>query len=110
MSDTDELNDKLSKAVRTANKNIKVLIEMVKGLEEKLNASKPARVDSGDREKVNNYFEKRQIGRPAGDYDDKQAQYLRMLNEGKIKQPKRETFEYYRIMKLGDKYNMINID
>ena len=110
MSDTDELNDKLSKAVRTANKNINVLIDMVKGLEEKLNANKPERVDSGDREKVNSYFEKRQIGRPAGDYGDKQTQYLRMMKEGKIKQPKKETIENYKIMKIGNKYNIIDID
>ena len=83
MSDTDELNDKLSKAVRTANKNINVLINMVNGLKEKLNANKPERVDSGDRERVNSYFQKKQIGRPTGDYGDKQTQYLKMLNEGK---------------------------
>ena len=38
------------------------------------------------------------------------AKEVSMLNEGKIKQPKKETLEYYKIMKIGNKYNIIDID
>ena len=46
----------------------------------------------------------KQIGRPVGDFDSKRLQYLKMLNDNKIKQPKQQTLEYYGINKDGDKY------
>ena len=49
-------------------------------------------------------FEKKQIGRPVGDFDSKRVQYLKMLNDNKNKQPKQQTLEYYGINKDGDKY------
>ena len=49
-------------------------------------------------------FREKQIGRPVGDFDSKRLQYLKMLNDNKIKQPKQQTLEYYGIDKQGDKY------
>ena len=53
---------------------------------------------------MNKIFVQEQIGRPVGDFDTKRLQYLKMLNENKIKQPKTTTLEYYGIDKQGDKY------
>ena len=53
-------------------------------------------------------IEKKGIGRPAGSYETKQGQYVKMLNDGKIKQPKEQTLEYYKIVKVGDKYSVID--
>ena len=61
-----------------------------------------------EKEKINKIFEKKQIGRPVGDFDTKRVQYLKMLNENKIKQPKQQTLEYYGIEKNGDKYILFN--
>ena len=44
-------------------------------------------------------FEKGQIGRPVGSWDDKRIQYKYWINEGKIKQPKEATLEFYKIYK-----------
>ena len=57
--------------------------------------------DDAEREKMDKKNEKRQIGRPAGDFQTKQQQYLKMLNEHKIKLPKEQTLEYYRIIYKG---------
>ena len=59
------------------------------------------------RQNVEETFNKKGIGRPAGSYETKQGQYLKILNDGKIKQPKEQTLEYYRIMKDGEKYALI---
>ena len=59
------------------------------------------------RKRLKKIFEKKGIGRPTGTYESKQEQYVKMLNEGKIKQPKTETLEYYKIVKVGDKYSAI---
>ena len=49
--------------------------------------------NDAEKEKMDNIFEKRQIGRPTGSFETKQKQYLAMLNEHKIKQPKEQTLE-----------------
>ena len=103
MSDTpDERMTELSKKIGICNKNVKALMEMVKALTEKLD--KPVEKTSEQTERIDKIFEKRQIGRPAGDYDSKRKQYHKMLLEGKIKEPKEATLLYYKIFKdLSDK-------
>ena len=59
------------------------------------------------RQNVEETFNKKGIGRPAGSYETKQGQYLKILNDGKIKQPKEQTLEYYKIVKDGEKYALI---
>ena len=96
---------RLSSKINVLNKNVKTLIFSIDKLMEKLNNTKPLKkTPEQEKEKINNIFEKKQIGRPVGDFDTKRVQYLKMLNHNKIKQPKQQTLEYYGINKEGDKY------
>ena len=53
-------------------------------------------------------FEKKQIGRPSGSFQDKQKQYMDMLNKNKTKSPKQETIEFYKLFKNEEgKYELI---
>ena len=82
------IND-LMKNIIIVSKNIKTLTELIKNIDEKINQPKSNNED--DKEKMNKIFEKKQIGRPAGSFEDKQKQYMDMLNKNKIKSPKQET-------------------
>ena len=97
MSETEEVNTQLTKKLNTANKNIKLLMNMVKSLEEKFDANKPA-TSAEEKEKMQEIFEKKGVEKP----NDKQKQYLRMLRNGKIKEPKQSTLDYYKIVKDFD--------
>ena len=105
MSSGDEGNQFL-KRINVADKNIKLLVEMMKTLEEKIDAKSVVKTESKDEEKarVEKIFEKKGLGRPKGTFEDEQKQYIDMLNNGKIKQPKQQTLDYYSIIKEGDKY------
>ena len=72
-------------------------MEMVKTLTEKLDKQDVKTPE--EREKIDKIFEKKQIGRPVGDYQTKRKQYHKMLLEGKIKEPKEQTLLYYKIFK-----------
>ena len=96
---------KLSCKINVLNKNVKSLMFSIEKLMEKLDNTKPVeKTPEEEKEKINKIFEKKQIGRPVGDFDTKRVQYLKMLNENKIQQPKTTTLEYYGIDKQGDKY------
>ena len=96
---------KLSSKITVLNKNVKTLMFSIDKLMEKLNNTKPLeKTPEEEKEKMDKIFEKKQIGRPVGDFDSKRLQYLQMLNDNKIKQPKQQTLEYYGINKDGDKY------
>ena len=98
MSDTpDERMTELSKKIGICNKNVKALMEMVKTLTEKI--EKPVEKTPEEKEKIDKIFEKKQIGRPVGDYNSKRKQYHKMLLEGKIKEPKEQTLLYYKIFR-----------
>ena len=100
---------KLSSKINVLNKNVKSLMFSIDKLMEKLDNTKPVeKTPEEEKEKINKIFEKKQIGRPVGDFDSKRVQYLKMLNEQKIKQPKVATLEYYGIEKQGDKYVLFN--
>ena len=79
--------DELLKKINRCNNNIKLVNEL-KTMDEKLNSEKKESKEKTD---------KRPIGRPAGNYEEKREQYLEMLNTGKIKQPKSQTLQYYKI-------------
>ena len=103
--DSENETTKLSSKINVLNKNVKTLIFSIDKLMEKLDNTKPvAKTPEEEKEKINKIFEKKQIGRPVGDFDTKRVQYLKMLNENKIKMPKTTTLEYYGIDKQGDKY------
>ena len=96
---------KLSSKINVLNKNVKTLIFSIDKLMEKLDNTKPVeKTPEDEKEKMDKIFVKKQIGRPVGDFDTKRVQYLKMLNENKIKQPKSTTLDYYGIDKQGDKY------
>jgi len=96
---------KLSSKINVLNKNVKTLIFSIDKLMEKLDNTKPVeKTPEEEKEKMDKIFAKKQIGRPVGDFDTKRIQYLKMLNENKIKMPKTTTLEYYGIDKQGDKY------
>ena len=107
MSENDDstIND-LMKKIIIINKNIKTLTELIKNIDEKINQPKSNNED--DKEKMDKIFEKKQIGRPAGSFEDKQKQYMDMLNKNKIKSPKQETIEFYKLFKNEEgKYETI---
>lgn len=54
------------------------------------------------KKEIEKAFEAKGIGRPAGKFESKQKQYLEMLNKGKIKQPNKNTLEFYNIAKDND--------
>ena len=99
------IND-LMKKIIIISKNIKTLTELIKNIDEKINQPKSNNED--DKEKMNKIFEKKQIGRPAGSFEDKQKQYMDMLKKNKIKSPKQETIEFYKLFKNEEgKYETI---
>ena len=62
--------------------------------------------------KMDKIFEKKQIGRPCGSYEDKRKAYYDMVSNGKIKQPKNETLAFYKInFDEGSKtYALLDLD
>ena len=96
---------KLSSKINVLNKNVKTLIFSIDKLMEKLDNTKPVeKTAEEEKERIDKIFQKKQLGRPVGDFDTKRVQYLKMLNENKIKMPKTGTMEHYKIEKDGDKY------
>ena len=107
--DSETETTKLSSKINVLNKNVKALMFSIDKLMEKLENTKPVeKTPEEEKEKMDKIFAKKQIGRPVGDFDTKRVQYLKMLNENKIKQPKTTTLEYYGIEKQGDKYVLYN--
>ena len=93
----------LSKKIMTVSKNVKLLYEMIKTIDQKLDAKAyEPKNSSEEKEKIDKIFEKKGIGRPSGDYDTKRKKYCDMLNKGQIKSPKEQTIEYYTLIKGDD--------
>ena len=116
MSDLDdkqpEMAEMLNKMTRY-NKNVKTLMDLMNKALEKLDIlvkNKPAENNGADAEKerMDKIFEAKKIGRPVGTFETKQQQYLKMLNEGKIKMPKAQTLEYYKIERDGEVFKLID--
>ena len=99
----------LSKKMMTVSKNVKLLYEMIKTIDEKLDAKANEPKDNNEeKEKIDKIFEKKGIGRPSGDYDTKRKKYCDMLNKGQIKSPKTGTIEFYKLFKNEEgKYELI---
>ena len=111
MSDTDdgktdmkELMDKFNKYA----KHLKGILVKLEDIDKKIdNTNKPVNADD-EKEKMDKIFAKKQVGRPRGEFSDKQQQYLKMLNDKKIQQPKPATLEFYRIVKDGEVYKLMD--
>ena len=89
------IND-LMKKITLIGKNIKTLNDMIKSIDDKM---KPVESEQQEKEKIENIFESRG---PQGSYETKQKNYCDMLKTGKIKQPKQQTLEFYKISKNDD--------
>ena len=107
--DSENETTKLSSKINVLNKNVKSLMFSIEKLMEKLDNTKPLEKTPAEdeKEKINKILESRGVGRPRGDHNSKREQYLKMLNEKKIKMPKDATLQYYGIEKNGDKYVLI---
>ena len=92
------IND-LMKKITLIGKNIKNLNDVIKSIDDKM---KPVESEQQEKEKIDKLFQAKSIGRPSGDYPTKQKKYCDMLNTGKIKQPKQQTLEFYKITKHDD--------
>ena len=109
-SEVKELLEKNAKHT----KQLKLVLAKLDEIDKKIDAVVSARLAQEDekakeKEKIDKIFEAKQVGRPAGSYETKQEQYVKMLNDGKIKQPKQQTLEYYKIVKVGDKYSVVDL-
>ena len=98
---------RLSNKINVLTKNVKALMFAINNLMERLDKPVVEKTPEEDKEKIEKAFEKRGLGRPQGNWDSKRQQYLKMLNEDKIKQPKTATMEHYKIEKDGDKYVLV---
>ena len=115
MSDIDneqpEMKELINKMSRY-NTNTKALMELIGRVSEKLDKvldwNGGVKNDNDEKERVGKILEKKGVGRPVGSWDSKREQYLKMLNEDKIKQPKQQTLEYYKIVMVGDKYVFVD--
>ena len=92
-SELEELKNKM----KGMNKHLQAILNTVKNIEYSLN--KKDENKENDKEKINKAFEKKQIGRPVGSWEDKRKQYFEWITSGKITQPKDETLAYYKINK-----------
>ena len=115
MVDPESENEmtRLSNKINVLTKNVKALMSAINTLMEKLDKmekfDKPAeKTPEEEKERVSKILESRGVGRPRGDHNSKREQYLKMLNENKIKTPKDATLQYYGIEKNGDKYVLMD--
>ena len=95
-SEMEELKHKVNRM----NQNLNAVLGIVKNknIEEKLNGKKEENKEN-DKDRINKAFEKKQIGRPVGSWEDKRKQYFEWITSGKITQPKEDTLAYYKINK-----------
>ena len=107
--DSENETTKLSSKINVLNKNVKSLMFSIDKLMEKLDNTKPVeKTPEEEKERVGEILESRGVGRPRGDHNSKREQYLKMLNEKKIKMPKDATLQYYGIEKNGDTYVLVD--
>ena len=119
MSDLDEKEPEMKELINKMsryNKNTKALMELIGRVSEKLDKvldwnGKEKNVDD-EKEKMDKIFEKKQLGRPRGDHKTKRLQYFEMVKNKKIKEPKPQTLEYYKINydKSSDTYTLLDIE
>ena len=75
---------------------------MIKPIGEKLKPVEREQQNTEEKEKIEKIFQAKSIGRPSGDYPTKQKKDCEMLTSNKIKQPKQQTLEFYKITKNED--------
>ena len=119
MSDTENNNQNevmnLLKRIKKQLKELDTTVnQKIAELKEAIESKKQVENKTTDeeKEKMDKIFEKRQIGRPAGDFNSKRRQYFELIKAKKIKQPKQQTLEYYKINydKSTDTYTLLEIE
>ena len=103
MSDVDENKNKLDELMNKltrCNKNIKIIMETVAMIDQKLGEKSDAK---------NEKNESKPIGRPVGTWENKRDAYFEMLKTGRVKNPKPETLKYYKIFHDEDNGNFMLI-
>ena len=61
------------------------------------------------KEKLDEIFKKKSIGRPSGSYEERQQQYFKLVSTGKIKSPVQKTLDYYGICRDEKNEWIVNI-
>jgi hypothetical protein len=61
------------------------------------------------KEKLDEIFKKKSIGRPSGNFEERQQQYFKLVSTGKIKSPVQKTLDYYQICKSETGEYIINV-
>ena len=119
MSDTENNNqNEMLNLLKRIKKHIKeldtALNQKIDDIKEWIKNEKQVENKTTDeeKEKMDKIFEKRQIGRPAGDFNSKRRQYFELIKAKKIKQPKEATLQYYKINydKSTDTYTLLDLD
>ena len=97
------IND-LMKKITLIGKNTKTLNDMIKSIDDRMKPVEREQQSNEEKEKIEKISQAKSIGRPSGDYPTKQKKYCEMLNSNKIKQPKQQTLEFYKITKMMMEY------
>ena len=111
MSDEDnsdktiEMITKLNKL----NKQTKGIADTLQKIMEKLE-NKDTKTQDEVKEEVSKAFERKNLGRPIGTFESKREQYFKMLTDGKIKNPKEMTLQYYKINKDTENNTYVLLD
>ena len=103
--ESEVILENLNKKLFKQNKLLTIITEK---LEELLKQKPVATNPNEDKEQIEKAFEKRGLGRPKGNWESKRLQYIKMLNDCKIREPKPSTLEFYKIVKDGDKYEFLD--
>ena len=61
------------------------------------------------KEKLDEIFKKKSIGRPSGSFEERQQQYFKFVSTGKIKSPVQKTLDYYQICKNENNEYIMNV-
>ena len=61
------------------------------------------------KEKLDEIFKKKSIGRPSGSFEERQQQYFKLVSTGNIKSPVQKTLDYYQIVRDENNQWIVNI-
>ena len=87
-----EIKEELTNNKEEVIEKLDYVLELLKKEKEKHNVN-----EENHKDRINKAFEKKQIDRPVGSWEDKRKQYLEWINQGKIAEPKDQTLMYYKI-------------
>ena len=98
----------ISQIYENTKNNSKMLSSIMSSLNE-LTKEKEVEDKEEQKKKMEEIFEKRGVGKPRGNFEEKQKQYFEMVKSGKIKNPVAKTLEYYHIVKDDKGEWLINL-